>query len=384
MNTELILEVLRMKQQTAKTSVSKFGAFKRCAMPDDRVRGMFQFAGAQRTNRWAGRIVQLHNLARGGNTTKDPDTLAEIMMMSDGYELVKDWYGKPMSALSDTIRSVIAAPEGAVLNVSDLSSIESRVLGWVSDCKKINDTFAAGLDTYTVFASDFYGIPYEQVTKKMRNFCKPPVLGGGFGLGLDGKSMVAYAKGMGVTMDIEEAKAAVSSFRDRHPEVIDFWGWCKKAVFYTTQTGNICEGPHGLKTFAQGEFLFMQLPSGRNIAYYRPRIEMKRAPWGDMVPAFTFMGSHKVTKQWTRIDAHPGFLCENIVQATARDILGVWMLRADKVGFNLFGHVHDELLSEEQTNRLEELNALTRQPIEWAPGLLLDAGGYVAKRYRKE
>jgi len=167
---------LELKQQLAKTSVTKWKAFDRCTGPDGRACGMFQFGGASRTNRWAGRLVQLQNLARGGNTTKDPETLADIMV-SGGHEVVNALYGSPMMALSDTLRAAITAPEGYHLNVSDLSSVESRVLGWVSDCKKINLTFANGLDTYKVFAADFYHIAYDSVTKEQRTFCKPPGIG---------------------------------------------------------------------------------------------------------------------------------------------------------------------------------------------------------------
>jgi DNA polymerase len=167
--------------------------------------------------------------------------------------------------------------------------------------------------------------------------------------------------------------------------VVAFWKWCKDAVFYTTQTGKPFEGPHGLRTFALGEFLGIRLPSGRNLRYHQPQILPRMAPWGQVIDAFTYMGTnrHKNNK-WERISAHAGGITENITQAIARDVLYEWMDRADKVGFNLFLHVHDEIGSIEKGDRLEEMNALIREPISWAPGLLLDADGYVAQRYKKD
>jgi DNA polymerase len=195
---------------------------------------------------------------------------------------------------------------------------------------------------------------------------------------------MGYADSMGVKMTEAEAQEAVDTFRRMYPEVVAFWAWCKEAVFHTTMTGGEFTGAHGLKTFAKGEFLMMRLPSGRCISYHKPKIQPVKAPWGDMIDSFTFMGKDRLTLQWQRISAHPGFITENIIQGLSRDILGVWMSRAHKADFNLVLHVHDELAALEKANRLEELNALIREPIKWAPGLLLDADGYVAKRYRKD
>jgi len=271
-----------------------------------------------------------------------------------------------------------------MLNITDLSSIESRVLGWVSDCKGINGAFATGKDTYKIFASKFYNTPYDLITKEQRNFSKPPVLGCGFGLAAQG--LMAYAEGMGTTIGKKDAETAVNLFRVvLYPEVPEFWSWCKSAVFHVTQTGGKMDGPHGLYVHAKGEFLFIHLPSGRQIAYHKPAIRDLPPPWDKetTIPQFTFMGRDKFSHKWTRISASPGHVCENIIQALARDILGVWMIRAAKAGHSIILHVHDEICVEDDHDVVEELNALIRVPIEWAPGLLLDAEGFTAKRYRK-
>lgn len=377
-----VLAMMKLKQQLAKTSVSKFNAFDRVTGEDGRARGMFQFGGASRTLRAAGRLVQLQNLARGGNVTSDPSTAAEVMI-SWGYDTSKALYGNIMGLLSDTVRSCIKAPPGKVLNVSDLHSIESVVLGWVSDCKMINDCFAQGRDTYKTLATTMFKVSYDEVTKKMRTFCKPPVLGGGYMLGW--KGLIAYAEGMGVIMTKEEAELAISTLRESWPEVVAFWKWCKDAVFHTTRTGQEYPGPHGLKTFAFGEFLCIRLPSGRNLYYHRPMIELRRAPWGEMIDQFTYMGTNRHKNgAWERISAHAGGITENIVQAIARDVLYEWMDRADAAGFDIFLHVHDEFGSIEDGDRLEEMNALVDKPMPWADDLKVGAAGYVAERYKKD
>lgn len=377
----LVTQVLKLKQQLARTSVSKYQAFKRAVCPDGRVRGMFQFAGASRTRRWAGRVVQLQNLPRGGNVTKSPEQAADNVL-SLSYPALKFLYEDCQGLLSDLIRATIKASEGSILNVADLSSIESRVLGWVSGCRWINDVFDKGLDTYRAFASGLYNKLYDEITKKERNICKPPVLGCGYGLGW--KGLIKYAEAMSVELTEVEAKRAVEVFRSQCWEVPAFWDWCKESVFFTIRTGQPRLHPSGVSTRLSGEFLMIGLPSGRDIAYHSPQIQLREAPWGDMIEAFTFMGKDRITGKWGRQSASPGFLCENIVQAIARDILCVWLQRAEEAKFSLIGSVHDEAISEETENRIEELNELIRQPIPWAPGLKLDAAGYCAKRYRKD
>jgi DNA polymerase len=379
-----VKDMLKLKQQLAKTSVSKYTAFRKVLSPEGVVRGMFQFGGASRTLRAAGRIVQLQNLTRGGTVTYDPDTAIELMI-NGGRDLINLFYGNTMGLLSDCIRAVIKAPDGLVLNVSDLHSIESVVLGWMTDCKMINDCFASGRDTYRTLAMTMFNVPYDQVTKEMRTFCKPPVLGGGYMLGW--KGLISYAAGMGVTMTPKEAKLAINTLRANWPEVVEFWSWCKRAVFFTTQTGKPYPGPHGLSTFAYGEFLCIRLPSGRNLYYHKPEINKIPAPWdpSQMIDAFTYMGSNRHKNGiWDRISAHAGGITENIDQAISRDVLYTWMDRADKAGFDLFLHVHDEIGSIEKTDRLAEMNSLIEKPISWAPGLKLGAAGYTAVRYKKD
>ncbi len=375
-------EVLKIKQKHSKTSVTKFNAMARAVCADGKLHGMFQFGGAARTLRWAGRIVQLQNLARP--TISDPDSAAELIL-SYGAEGVRMFWDV-MDSLSSTVRSALMAEDGDLLMSPDLSSIESRLVGWITGCKAINDTFAAGLDTYKIFATRAYGVSYDAVTLKQRKQSKPPVLGGPYGLGA--KGLVAYAEGMHIEMTEEEAQGHTDTLRSEWHEIPTFWRWIMKAVFLCTQTGIETKG-YCVRVYAQGEFLRIELPSGRSLSYHKPKIIKKKAPWGDIIDNFSFMGNLKGTKKWARITAHGGFLLENITQAIARDILAIWMGLCDAEGVKIVGHVHDEIIAAAPRNEaagiMDRMIELSRVPIPWAPGLILNADGegFPAKRFRK-
>lgn len=373
--------VLELKQEYSKTSVKKFDAMKRANIAG-RLHGMFQYAGASRTNRWAGRLVQLQNLARP--TVKDLDLLANNIVQIP--EMFTYLYEKPMTSLSSAIRPALCAPDGKLLVVSDLSSIESRLLGWMTNCEKVNDLFAEGKDTYKDMATSIFHVPYDKVTKEQRTLAKPVCLGGGYQLG--GKGLKTYAEGFGVSMDEKTAQMHISHFRERYWEIPRFWYWIKDAVFeVVTNNVKVSNDRCNLNIFMEGEFLCIQLPNGRKLYYHKPEIKMVLMPWGEKGEAFTFMGTDSMTHKWTRISAHAGFLTENCTQALARDVLCEWLLRADKAGLNVIGHVHDEIICEEDADqaehKLSQLSELIRNPIPWARGLLLDADGYTSRRYKK-
>lgn len=356
------------------TAPTKYKAFINCEV-NGNVHGMFQFRGASRTGRWAGRRVQLQNLKRGNI---DAVTAAAI---KDRHLECVTLAGDPMDLLAKGVRSTISAPKGTMLNVSDLSSIESRILGWLTGCARINEIFRTGHDTYKDLATLLFNVPYDQVTKEQRTFAKPPVLGAGYGLGA--KGMKAYAKAMGVEMTSDEAEHAVYTFRDTYHEIPRFWTFIIDAIAALLTRGLETRTPLlRVHLSSDQQFLWITLPSGRRLAYYQPLWIMWDTPIGEKM-SFTYMGQDRFTLQWCRIAAHHGLITENIVQAIARDVLAVWLLRADRADFRTVLHVHDELGCVEATDRVDELNDLIRQPIPWAPGLLLDAAGYVALRYKK-
>lgn len=246
----------------------------------------------------------------------------------------RDWlammYDNPMDVVASTIRAGVKAPPGKKLVVCDLGSIESRVLGWMAGCKRINDIFAQGLDTYKDFATDLYQIPYDAVTKEQRTFCKPPVLGCGYRLGAAG--LVKYAAKYNVEMTGKEAAKAVRTFRQAYWEVEDMWHWFDEAAkacvthgtYGTQATG------HKVTLWRDDQFMHIRLPSGRDLHYYQPLVEPRtltvvdpetgeERKWKTM--AVTYMGMDTYTHQWKRISTHGGKLVENIDQAISRDIL---------------------------------------------------------------
>jgi len=405
-----VRQALDLKMQLGKTSVSKWNAFKAATCDDGLVRGMFQFAGAQRTQRWAGRIVQLHNLK--SPTIEDPVTAAEDLYLESS--LIELLHGNPLDFLSEVIRCAITAPDGCVLTPVDLSSIESRVLGYIANCARINATFAAGMDTYKDFASEYYGVPYAQVTGAQRKFSKPPVLGCGYMLGAgkrpkeDGSppgkqtGLIAYAEGYGVDMSYEDAKRAVDTWRAMNWEVADMWSWLGNACQDTTEHWTVHEG-YCVRTHRDKNFLMIDLPSGRSLHYYVPMVLAKIPPWeqdridaGEIKPAdaktrptLTYMGMNQNVGKWMRLTTHPGKITENIVQAIARDVLSFHMLRIESdLGPIIRAHVHDEAVplvpESEAREYLAHCESVMRIPPPWAPGILLDAKGFITKRYTKD
>lgn len=380
----LVHGALVMKQQLGKTSTSKWEALDRAVGYADRLYGTLQFLGASRTGRWAGRLFQPHNLPRG--KLKDPDTACELI--KQGHEFLSMMYPSVMEVLSSTLRGAIQAKEGMTLVVSDLSSIESRVIGWLTGCERINNIFAEDKDTYKDLATQLFDTPYKDVTKEQRFVSKPAALGCQYMLG--GKGLRAYATNYGVELTEEEAQRHVETYRSMYPEVVSFWYWLRDAVQYVVITGEPMEG-YNLILYKEKDFLFIDLPSGRSLPYYLPAIEDRPAPWDkkQMIPAFTYMGVDAYSKQWRRISAHAGGVTENIVQGIARDILMIWLGRSNaEFQLRVVGHVHDEIILEvpspEADYTLERINALIRRPISWAQDLLLNAGGFTSERYKKD
>lgn len=289
-----------------------------------------------------------------------------------------------LEILGGSIRSVIAAPEGKKLVVSDLGSIESRVVGWLSGCQWINQQFAAGRDTYKAFAEMWLGVPYARVSKEQRTLAKPPFLGFAYRLG--GTTLVDYAAGMGVEMSEETCREAIAAARSACPEITLLWREFEEVACQVVTSG---QPQAHARTFwrIEGDFMTIQLPSGRKLWYHQPRWELADTPWGKKVMQFTYMGQNQFTKQWTRLANHGGRFVEQITQAIAADVLYVGMRRYEAAGGTVVGHIHDEILGEEPeelaTLRLEQMNAALSASIDWAPGLLLSSEGYISKRYKK-
>lgn len=399
------ISAMKMRQNHARTSVKKYDAMVQRMGDDNLFRHAFQFAGASRTNRWAGRGVQVHNLTRTPKYLEPEDVYAErledvteIIRQGD-YDMLRLYVEEPLDALAGTVRSAIQ-PHGddEELCVADLSSIENVSLGFLASSERIMDVFRQGLDPYKDFASRWYGIPYADVTKKQRTNSKPAVLGAGYRLGggtiMNGKKtgLWGYAENMKVFMTQEEAQSSVDNWRADNPEVVNYWYALENAIERTVKTGQETSvGP--VRFTYMRPYLICWLPSGRPMFYYKPEVHYETRysqrtgnPYEKAV--ISYMGKDQVTNQWTRIYSHGGKFTENIVQAFARDVLATGLRRCHKAGFNLVLHVHDEIaaLQRRGENRLTPayMIELMTAPIPWAPGIPLKAAGGLMRFYRKD
>jgi DNA polymerase len=361
-------EVLQLRLDLSQSATAKFTKI-RMIQWGGRVFNTLQFHGAGRTGRWAGRGLQLQNLKRP--KVKHPEKAADLLCKAP--EAFAALY--TLEDLGSLIRSAVKASDGKRLVVADLASIESRVLGWLAGCRALNAVFRDGRDPYKDFGSKWLNKAEADLTKAERNVCKPPALGCGYGLGPVG--LVKYADSMGVPMTEHQAQSAVNAFRGGYPEIPGLWRRLGAAFNYATVIGE--PSMVGPVTFERnGPFVTVRLPSGRRLWYHEPQVEEGQA---------SYMGQDQYTGQWTRINTWGGKLTENLVQAIARDVLLEGLLAAERAGLTIVGHVHDEIICEEDVGNADDalrglVDCMVR-PIEWAPGLLLGAEGYVAERYRK-
>jgi DNA polymerase bacteriophage-type len=299
--------------------------------------------------------------------------------------------GNPMEVIPSALRASFRAPAGKQFVCSDLSLIEVRVIGWLTGCHALNAIFAADRDPYKEFAVEMYQVAYDDVTKFQRQIAKPAVLQCGFGAGggmlkedkngdIYKSGLWGYAESMGVAMTQQQAAEAVAIYRASYPEVPQFWYALEDSVLTILENATKETYSFGrLRVSLYPEkLLAVTLPSGRRLHYLRPAI------LGDDI---TFEGLNSVTKQWGRRKLYGSLLTENIVQAIARDILAVGMVRATDAGFTIVAHTHDELLCEENVldkhHNLAYLSELMTRKINWADGLLIKADGWEGEVYRK-
>lgn len=400
--------VLRLRQGSSKTSTTKYEACMNALGDDDRLRHCFQFAGGSRTNRWAGRKIQPQNLPRTPKWLEPEDHInfdrleyCNILIENGDYYTLGVFAGEQMDAVAGCVRSTIQAHEGKKLVVCDLSSIESVVIFWLTECERGLNVFRNGLCAYKDFATTLYGVPYDEVTKAQRSGAKPAVLGAGYRLSggelRNGEKtgLWAYAENMGVKMTQEEANRAVQVFRETYSEIKNGWYQIEDTIERAMAAGGkiVKWGP--LEFQIVKPFLRVGLPSGRSMWYYKLRVEKYEAEgrYGPyMRTNITYMGKDQITNQWRRIESHGGKFIENFVQAIARDILGFGLLAAHAAGFFLVGHVHDEIISEEdendQVHTLDLLRECMTKQIQklhaWLRTMPLGAAGYEGKVYKKD
>lgn len=371
-----VLEVLKLRLLMAKTSVKKYEAIERSVCSDGRVHGLLQFYGANRTGRWAGRLVQVQNLPQ--NHIPDLE-LARSLVKEQRFEDLDLLYDSTPEVLSELIRTAFVPKPGCRFIVADFSAIEARVLAWFAGEQWRLDTFVEGGDIYCASASKMFGVPVVKhgVNGHLRQKGKIAELALGYG-GAVGALTSMGALDMG--LQEEELQPLVSQWRNSNPHITKFW-WdvdaaAVKAVKERTEVvlGNLCF------TYRSG-ILFVTLPSGRKLSYIKPRMTQNR--FGRESLSYEGVGE---SKKWMRIETYGPKLVENIVQATARDLLALAMLRLRNRGLEIVMHIHDEAVLEvpDGVSGVEEICQIMSEQPDWAAGLPLRADGYECAFYKKD
>ena len=371
--TEPLRSVLLLRQQLAKSSVKKYQAMEMTCCEDGRAHGMFQFYGANRTGRFAGRHIQLQNLPQNHM----PDLAEARMLVRQGnYEALTLLYDSVPDVLSQLIRTAFVPMDGLKFVVSDFSAIEARVLSWLAQETWRSDVFARNGDIYCASASSMFGVPVEKhgVNGHLRQKGKIAELALGYG-GSIGALKAMGALDMGLTE--EELQPLVDSWRSANPHIVQFWWNVDRCVKQVIKT-HIPQETQGIRFLWQSGMLFIRMPSGRRLSYVKPKIGQNR--FGGESVTYEGIGA---TKKWERLESYGPKFVENIVQAISRDILCYAMktLRCCAI----VGHVHDELIIEcrKDANVAAICEQMGRTPT-WAKGLLLRADGYECDFYKKD
>ena len=370
---EPLRSVLQLRQKLAKSSVKKYQAMEMTACQDGRARGMFQFYGANRTGRFAGRHIQLQNLPQ--NHLPDLSEARELVRQGN-YEALELLYDSVPDVLSQLIRTAFVPREGMKFVVSDFSAIEARVISWMAGEKWKSAAFAAGKDIYCSTASQMFGVPVVKhgVNGELRQKGKIAELACGYG------GSIGALKAMGaIEMGIpeEELGSLVQSWRSANPHIVDFW-WQVDGAIKTAIKQRIPVQVNNLRFFCKSGMLFIELPSGRRLSYVKPRIGENQ--FGGESVTYEGIGS---TKKWERLESYGPKFVENIVQGTARDILCYAMQTLRHCA--IVGHVHDELIIE--CRKDVSVDAICQQMSRtppWAEGLILRADGYECEFYQKD
>lgn len=381
------VRVLDLRLEGSKTSVTKFSKMAEVHV-GGRIRNGLVYHGAS-TGRWASRGINLQNIARPALWMKDEyiAKAVQLGLVYGDHDLMRVAFeGGTMDACSSIVRNAIKAPEGHTFVDADLSSIENRVSAWMAGQTDKLELFRQGLDEYKTFAStSLYQVPYEEVTKDMRQVSKSAVLGCMFGQGA--KGLVAYADGMGVVLTLGQAEEAVNAYRAAYGKVKNCWYAMGQAAVDAIQNpGQPFKAGKVTMKVARGA-LWMQLPSGRLICWQRPEVAQEYTPWGKLADVVYVVSQNTFTRKWGRNKLIGSSIFQSSVQGTARDFLAEPARRLDQEGVDVINLIHDEILAlapVEDAARVEKLmmTHMTTAP-SWAPGFPLAAESWIDTRYRK-
>lgn len=366
-----VVELLQIRQEMSMSSVKKYDAIKSCVCNDDRIRGMLQYYGANRTGRWAGRLVQLQNLKR--NEYEELNSIRELIKngSAEDIELLYVGVSEPFSQL---IRTAFIAPEGKTLCIADYSAIEARVIAWLANETWKLELFQNGGKLYESTAAKMFNVDVESIThdSPLRKKGKVAELACGYG-GSVGALKAMGALSMGLTE--EELPNIVSKWRAANPRIVKLWEDVEERVRYTICYGYKIALHHGIEFEYDKANFYIKLPTGRKLTYFKAEVG---------VSGIQYRAKDQKTGRWGSVSTFGGKLVENIVQAIARDCLAEAMLRLVNKVFPVVFHVHDEVIVEGTEDQLEEIMDVMAEPLEWAPGLYLPAAGYCSPYYKKD
>lgn len=387
--SEKIQRVLEIRQQLGKTSTKKYVAMDIQKGEGDRIRGLTQYYGANRTGRWAGRLVQMQNLPRNYLKTLD---CARNLVRGRNFDGLHLLYGNVPDTLSQLIRTAFIPSEGHKFVVADFSAIEARVIAWLAGEQWVNEVFASHGRIYEATASQMFGIPMERIVKgnpeyEYRAKGKVATLALGYQGGVAALIRM-HALENGLTE--EELPDIVQRWRAANPRIKDLWYKIENAALAVMQTAQP-QGVNGLVFALEGDLIYGQvfftvrLPSSRKLYYAKPFLQETETPYGDIKPALHYYGVGQQSKKWGVTSTYGGKLTENIVQAIARDCLAVTLERIAEKGLQVVFHVHDEVIIDApMETTVEEICDLMAQPIPWAPGLVLKGAGFESQYYMKD
>lgn len=381
-SSDAATRMLEIRQELGKTSTKKYNALETAVCDDGRVRGLLQFYGANRTGRWAGRIVQPQNLPR---TYLEPLELARELVKGRHMDALRFVYGSIPDTLSQLIRTAFVAGPGRVLIDADFSAIEARVIAWLAGEQWVLDVFRSHGKIYEATASQMFGVPLDRIKKgnpeySYRQRGKVATLALGYQGGVN--ALIA----MGALRDgltEEELPDIRDRWRKANPRIVGLWYSVGDAAIQAVQTGQ----PISIRnlTFAREcdqtqDFLTIRLPNGRKLYYARPHMGVNR--FGE--PSLAYWGMDQQTKRWGETETYGGKLVENCVQAIARDCLAEAIERLEAAGYPVVFHVHDEVVIEADHGSLEEVVKIMSQPPAWAPDLPLNADGWTNPFFKKD
>lgn len=374
-----VRRVLEIRQALGKTSVSKYSTMLEAICDDDRLRGILQFYGANRSGRWAGRLVQTHNLAR--NTLPDLALARELVRDSD-FDTLETLFGEPAFVFSELVRTAFIPSDGCRFVVSDFSAIEARVISWIAGEEWRLQTFRDGGDIYCATASQMYHVPVVKhgINGELRQKGKVAELACGYQGGVG--AMKAMDRDGAIPE--EELQGIVDAWRAANPTIPKLWRTCELAAKTAIREHRTVRIRHGIAFSYVNGNLFVKLPGGRKLCYWGTRLRQDDMTGRESI---VYMGVNQTTKQWQETETYGGKLVENIVQATARDCLAVAMTRVAALGYKIVMHVHDEMIVDvpiSDKDALTVINKCMADPIDWAPGLPLKGDGYETPFYMKD